>query len=60
MINENQVNKIYIDFMQSNLVHICKNKPVYDSNSFHSYCYEELKQYNKDFIQKLCDFVEKK
>lgn len=57
MINENQVNKIYIDFMRSNLVHICKNNYVNDSKSFHSYCYKELKQYNEDFIQKLVKLV---
>lgn len=60
MIDEKQINEIYMNFMQSNLVHICKSKPVNDSNSFHSYCYEELKHYNKDFIKKLCEFVEKK
>lgn len=60
MIDEKEVNRIYMNFMQSNLVHICKNKPVNDSKSLHSYCDEELKHYNKDFIKKLCEFVEKK
>ena len=60
MIDEKEVNRIYMNFMQSNLVHICKNKPVNDSNSLHTYCFEELKHYNKDFIRKLCEFVEKK